>query len=202
MWLSDEGNLLVDREVDTMQKMAGEVQRFIIWQLLALVPIALLLTMTAVSLWASYDLHNSLGKVSGVVLGVLVFWAGVRWMRQGDRLELATALFLLAGGALERTVPQPPRYDGKRQPDLRTALSGGPKYFAELMAALLEHPSRVLVIADLPPNLTAKVRHLVKRRRHWCRWPETGTCRPWCRRKPCCVPTGCKSGRFGKTFRR
>src|SRR5882672_2089321 len=45
--LDEQGNLLVDREVDTMQKMAGEVQRFIYWQLLALVPIALLLGVAA-----------------------------------------------------------------------------------------------------------------------------------------------------------
>ncbi len=45
--LDEQGNLLVDREVDTMQKMAGEVQRFIYWQLLALVPIALLLVFAA-----------------------------------------------------------------------------------------------------------------------------------------------------------
>jgi two-component system sensor histidine kinase GlrK len=45
--LDEQGNLLVDREVNTMQKMAGEVQRFIYWQLLALVPIALLLVVAA-----------------------------------------------------------------------------------------------------------------------------------------------------------
>ncbi|MGQ0579624.1 MAG: ATP-binding protein [Betaproteobacteria bacterium] len=45
--LDEQGNLLMDREVDTMQKMAGEVQRFIYWQLLALVPIALLLVFGA-----------------------------------------------------------------------------------------------------------------------------------------------------------
>jgi two-component system sensor histidine kinase GlrK len=45
--LDVQGNLLVDREVDTMQRMAGEVQRFIYWQLLALVPIALLLVVAA-----------------------------------------------------------------------------------------------------------------------------------------------------------
>lgn len=48
--LDEQGNLLVDREVDTMLKMAGEVQRFIFWQLLALVPIALLLVVGATML--------------------------------------------------------------------------------------------------------------------------------------------------------
>lgn len=48
--MDQQGHLLVDREVETMQKMAGEVQRFIFWQLLALVPIALLLVFAAVFL--------------------------------------------------------------------------------------------------------------------------------------------------------
>ena len=48
--MDQQGNLLVDREVETMQQMAGEVQRFIFWQLLALVPIALLLVFAAVFL--------------------------------------------------------------------------------------------------------------------------------------------------------
>ncbi len=48
--LDQQGNLLVDREVDTMQRMAGEIQRFIFWQLLALVPIALLLVVGATML--------------------------------------------------------------------------------------------------------------------------------------------------------
>jgi two-component system sensor histidine kinase GlrK len=45
--IDEQGNSLVDREVDTLQKMSGEVQRFIFWQLLALVPIALLLVVGA-----------------------------------------------------------------------------------------------------------------------------------------------------------
>lgn len=48
--LGDKGNALVDHETDTMQKMAGEFQRFIFWQLLALVPVALLLVGGATAL--------------------------------------------------------------------------------------------------------------------------------------------------------
>lgn len=48
--LDEQGNSLVDREVDTMQRMAGEIQKFIFWQLLALVPIALLLVIGATML--------------------------------------------------------------------------------------------------------------------------------------------------------
>jgi 2,5-furandicarboxylate decarboxylase 1 len=49
------------------------------------------------------------------------------------------------GGALERTVPEPPRYDCKRHPTLHAALSDGPKYFAELMAALGSRDGREIV---------------------------------------------------------
>ncbi len=49
------------------------------------------------------------------------------------------------GGALERTVPEPPRYEGKRYPGLREALSEGPKYFAELMASLGSRDGREIV---------------------------------------------------------
>lgn len=60
----------------------------------------LLLGMTAVSLWATYDVRVSLGKVAGVVLGALVFWAAVRWTTSERRLAAITGAFLLAGGVL------------------------------------------------------------------------------------------------------
>lgn len=60
----------------------------------------LLLAMTGVSLWATFDLHNSLGKVSGLVLDVLIFWAIVRWTSTRERLSLAITLFLVAGAGL------------------------------------------------------------------------------------------------------
>ena len=60
----------------------------------------LLLTMVAVSLYATFDVRFSLGKVSGVVLGVLVFWAVTRWITTRERLSLGLIAFVLAGGAL------------------------------------------------------------------------------------------------------
>jgi two-component system sensor histidine kinase GlrK len=45
--LDAQGNLLVDREVDTVQQMAGETQRLIFWQMLALVPVAVFLVLGA-----------------------------------------------------------------------------------------------------------------------------------------------------------
>jgi putative inorganic carbon (hco3(-)) transporter len=62
--------------------------------------LGLLLTMVAISLYATFDVQFSLGKVSGVILGVLLFWAVNRWMTSGERLAVGLAAFLLAGGAL------------------------------------------------------------------------------------------------------
>ncbi|MGH8679820.1 MAG: ATP-binding protein, partial [Burkholderiales bacterium] len=45
--LDDQGNLLVDREVDTVQRMAGETQNLIFWQMLALAPVAAFLVIGA-----------------------------------------------------------------------------------------------------------------------------------------------------------
>ena len=45
--LDNQGELLVDREVDTVQRMAGETQRLIFWQMLALLPVALVLVVGA-----------------------------------------------------------------------------------------------------------------------------------------------------------
>lgn len=60
----------------------------------------LLLAMTAVSLGATFDIRNSVGKISGVVLGTLVFWSTTRWTTSRPRLAMATNAFLLAGAAL------------------------------------------------------------------------------------------------------
>lgn len=60
----------------------------------------LLLGMTGVSLWATYDVRVSLGKVAGVLLGVFVFWAITRWTTSDRRLAFITGCFLLAGAVL------------------------------------------------------------------------------------------------------
>jgi len=59
-----------------------------------------LLAMVAVSLAATFDIRFSLGKVSGVILGVLVFWAACRWITTRERLDVALAVYALAGAAL------------------------------------------------------------------------------------------------------
>jgi 3-polyprenyl-4-hydroxybenzoate decarboxylase len=46
---------------------------------------------------------------------------------------------------LETTVPEPPRYEGPRFASVREALADGPKYFAELMAAVGSRDGREVV---------------------------------------------------------
>ncbi len=43
--LDNQGNLLVDREVNTVQQMAGDTQQLIFWQMMALFPIAVILVV-------------------------------------------------------------------------------------------------------------------------------------------------------------
>lgn len=59
-----------------------------------------LLAMTGVSLWATYDVHHSLGKVAGVVYGTMVFWAVARWTDSERRVAIITGGFVLAGAGL------------------------------------------------------------------------------------------------------
>src|SRR5262245_61951793 len=59
--------------------------------------LALLLAMVFVSLFTTIDVALSLGKVSGVVLGVLLFWAICRWLTTEERLRIATGAFLGCG---------------------------------------------------------------------------------------------------------
>jgi 2,5-furandicarboxylate decarboxylase 1 len=47
--------------------------------------------------------------------------------------------------SLENRVPQPPRYDGRRFGSLQAALADGPKFFAELMAAVGSRDGREIV---------------------------------------------------------
>src|SRR5262245_4954648 len=62
--------------------------------------LGLLLLMVGVSLFATIDVVLSLGKVSGVVLGVLLFWAICRWLTTEERLRIATGAFLGCGAML------------------------------------------------------------------------------------------------------
>jgi 2,5-furandicarboxylate decarboxylase 1 len=51
------------------------------------------------------------------------------------------------GERLERTVPEPPRYDCPQFTSVQAALEDGPKYFAQLMAATLSRDGREVVRA-------------------------------------------------------
>ena len=64
------------------------------------VPLYVLLAMTAVSLIVTPDWRFSLGKVAGVLLGVLIYWGAVRWIADAARLRLALWAVVLAGGGL------------------------------------------------------------------------------------------------------
>jgi putative inorganic carbon (HCO3(-)) transporter len=57
----------------------------------------LLLVMVGVSLRVTPDVLISVGKVAGVILGVLLFWAAARWLQTTARLKVAIIAFLLAG---------------------------------------------------------------------------------------------------------
>jgi putative inorganic carbon (HCO3(-)) transporter len=62
--------------------------------------LGLMMAMVGVSLYATFDIRFSLGKVSGVILGLLLFWAVVRWLTTPERLKIGVAAFLAAGGGL------------------------------------------------------------------------------------------------------
>jgi 2,5-furandicarboxylate decarboxylase 1 len=51
------------------------------------------------------------------------------------------------GDRLERSVPEAPRYDCPQFPSVRAALEDGPKYFAQLMGAVLSRDGREIVRA-------------------------------------------------------
>lgn len=62
--------------------------------------IVALLVMVGVSLFVTFDVQLSLGKVSGVILGALLFWALCRWVNSPHRLALAVVVFVGAGVVL------------------------------------------------------------------------------------------------------
>lgn len=63
-------------------------------------PILLLMVMVSVSVWATPDLDFSLGKISGVLIGVASFYAIVRWARSRDDAAIGLVVLALMGGAL------------------------------------------------------------------------------------------------------
>lgn len=59
-----------------------------------------ILATVVMSLFVSYDPNLSLGKVSGVLLGVLLYWAFVRRISTRRTFDSATLLFVYAGACL------------------------------------------------------------------------------------------------------
>lgn len=64
------------------------------------IPLSLLLTMVAMSLFTTVDLTLSLVKVASLVLGVSLFWAVSRRMTTSSRVAGAIAAFLVVGAML------------------------------------------------------------------------------------------------------
>lgn len=59
--------------------------------------LALILIMVLVSLWATYDVSFSAGKVLGVVFGIAFYFAIVRHLSSASALKTALNVFVLAG---------------------------------------------------------------------------------------------------------
>ncbi len=56
-----------------------------------------LLIMVGVSVWATFDVSFSLGKIAGTLLGVFALLAAIQWLDRDRRLWIATGLFCLGG---------------------------------------------------------------------------------------------------------
>ncbi len=63
-------------------------------------PLALMVAMVGVSLYATFDLAFSLGKIVGLLYGIAAFYAVVEWVGSPRRLGWALAAYTLAGGGL------------------------------------------------------------------------------------------------------
>jgi O-antigen ligase len=81
----------------------------------------LMLGMVGVSLRATFDVRQSVGKVSGVLLGMLLFWAITRRVTTPGRLKACTGAFLLAGAglAVAGLLAAPAEFSGVSIPWLR-----------------------------------------------------------------------------------
>ncbi|MEE8390066.1 MAG: O-antigen ligase family protein, partial [Anaerolineae bacterium] len=64
------------------------------------VPLLILLAMTLVSLWATFDLARSFSKLCGIFFGITLFYALVNSIRTERGVWLATGLILAGGVAI------------------------------------------------------------------------------------------------------
>ena len=112
----------------------------------------LLAGCVGMSLVATFDMQYSLGKVAGVILGMLLFWAVTRRLTSRNWLRLGVAGFSLAGavlallGLLGANVPVLPEtirgIPGARQGFNPNAVSGCLVLFIPLQAVLLSREVR------------------------------------------------------------
>ncbi len=59
-----------------------------------------LVAMVGVSLWATFDIRFSLGKVAGTALGISILWGIGRFVRSERRLQIAAVMSMVAGWGL------------------------------------------------------------------------------------------------------
>jgi 2,5-furandicarboxylate decarboxylase 1 len=67
--------------------------------------------------------------------------------RVGSKAGFDLTLPFGSAGGIERTIPQPPRFEGRRFPTIAAALADGPKSFEELMTAIATKDGREVVLA-------------------------------------------------------
>jgi putative inorganic carbon (HCO3(-)) transporter len=60
----------------------------------------LLALMVIISLFSTFDIVFSLPKIAGLIFGISIYFAVVRWLNSSENLWLGIQIFLLAGGVL------------------------------------------------------------------------------------------------------
>lgn len=80
--------------------------------------LALLLGMVGVSLWATFSIEFSLGKVAGTLLGAFLFWSVLQVVRDERRLISAAAWFCAGGWAFGVVALGVTRWSGRKFPVL------------------------------------------------------------------------------------
>jgi O-antigen ligase len=101
----------------------------------------LMLGMVGVSLCVTFDVRQSVAKVSGVLLGVVIFWAITRSVTTPGRLKTCTGAYLIAGAGLAAAglLAAPPDFSGVSLPWLRRLVLtfGGADVHPNLVAGCL-----------------------------------------------------------------
>lgn len=157
--LDNQGNLLVDREVDTVQQMAGETQRLILWQMLALVPVAVFLV-----LGASLLIRRPISQIESAIqkLGEGEFGAKIRVTGPADLESLGRQLDWLRLRLLDLE-EQKSRFLRHVSHELKTpltALREGVELLADEVTGRMTHGQ--LEIAHILKQNTLRLQRLIE----------------------------------------